>query len=125
MWHGKNPTPSSALTAAAYLLQFPLLCALLGDAGPRLAQRGDGSLTSRTLTVVALLAIIVSLVHSYRGVSILPRDAKLGICWKSPREYQLLPANVDFANDAGRYITHAKLLAPIWTAGCELPLLGL
>jgi hypothetical protein len=73
--------------------------------------------------VLALLAIIVSFLHSYRGVSIMPRDAKLGIGWKSPREYQLLPANVDFANAAGRYITHAKLLAPIWTAGCELPLL--
>jgi hypothetical protein len=106
-----------------YLLQFPLLCALLGAAGPRLAQRGDGSLTSRTLTVVALLVIIVSFVHSYRGVSIMPRDAKLGIGWKSPREYQLLPANLDFARAAGPYIAHAKLLAPIWTAGCELPLL--
>jgi hypothetical protein len=106
-----------------YLLQFPLLCALLGPAGPRLAQRGDGSLTSRTITVVALLVIIVSFVHSYRGVSIMPRDAKLGIGWKSPREYQLLPANLDFARAAGPYIGHAKLLAPTWTAGCELPLL--
>jgi len=32
-----------------------------------------------------LLAIIVSFVHSYRGVSILPRDAKLGSGWKSPK----------------------------------------
>jgi hypothetical protein len=35
----------------------------------------------------------------------------------------LLPANIEFANAAGKYIAHAKLLAPIWTAGCELPLL--
>jgi hypothetical protein len=31
--------------------------------------------------------------------------------------------NVEFAKAAGRYIAHAKLLAPIWTASCELPLL--
>jgi hypothetical protein len=35
----------------------------------------------------------------------------------------LLPANVDFAKAAGAYIAHAKLLAPNWTASCELPLL--
>ena len=52
-------------------------------AGPLRSQRDDGSLTNRTLTVVALLAIIVSFVHSY--VSILLRDAKLGIGWKSPK----------------------------------------
>ena len=40
-----------------------------------------------------------------------------------PREYQLLPANSDFAKAAGRYIAHAKLLARGWTASCELPLL--
>jgi hypothetical protein len=56
-------------------------------------------------------------------VSILPRDPKLGVGWKSPTECQLLPANIDFAKAAGRYIAHAKLLAPTWTAGCELPLL--
>ena len=53
----------------------------------------------------------------------MPRDAKLGIGWKSPTEYQLLPANTDFARVAARYIAHAKLLAPDWTASCELPLL--
>jgi len=35
----------------------------------------------------------------------------------------LLPANLDFAKAAGPYIAHAKLLAPNWTASCELPLL--
>jgi len=65
----------------------------------------------------------VSFLYAYRGLSILPRDPKLGIGWKSPREYQLLPANLDFAKAAGRYIAHAKLLAPTWTASCELPLL--
>jgi hypothetical protein len=53
----------------------------------------------------------------------MPRDQTLGIGWKSPREYQLLPANINFAKAAGRYIAHAKLLAPGWTASCELPLL--
>jgi hypothetical protein len=73
--------------------------------------------------VLALLAILGSFLYAYRGLSILPRDAKLGIGWKSPREYQLLPSNVDFAKAAGKYIAHAKLLAPNWTASCELPLL--
>jgi len=53
----------------------------------------------------------------------MPKDAKLGIGWKSPKEYQLLPANIEFAKTAGSYIAHAKLLVPTWTAGCELPLL--
>src|SRR6266550_3912357 len=105
-----------------YLLQFPLLCALLGAVGPRLAQPGN-FLKGGLVTILALSAVIVSFFYSYRGLSIMPRDVKLGIGWESPREYQLLPANVDFANAAGRYIAHAKLLAPAWTASCELPLL--
>jgi hypothetical protein len=105
-----------------YLLQFPLLCALLGAAGPRLAQPSN-FLKDRLVTVIALSAVIVSFFYSYRGLSILPKDQKLGIGWKSPTEYQLLPANVAFAKAAGRYIEHAKLLVPTWTAGCELPLL--
>src|SRR5207253_2807740 len=80
-------------------------------------------LKDRLSTLVAVLAVVGSFVYGYRGVSIMPRDAKLGIGWKSPREYQLLPANVDFAKAAGPYIAHAKLLAPNWTASCELPLL--
>src|SRR5882724_1240351 len=105
-----------------YLLQFPLLCALLGAVGPRLERPGH-FLKGRLGTILALSAVIVSFFYSYRGLSIMPRDAKLGIGWKSPREYQLLPANVDFAKAAGKYIAHAKLLAPTWTASCELPLL--
>jgi hypothetical protein len=77
----------------------------------------------RAVIGAALGAIILSFVFTYRGVSILPRDPKLGVGWKSPTECQLLPANIDFAKAAGRYIARAKLLAPIWTAGCELPLL--
>jgi hypothetical protein len=105
-----------------YLLQFPLLCALLGAAGPRLAS-SRSLLKDRLVTVLALSVVIVTFAYSYRGLSIMPRDPKLGIGWKSPKEYQLLPANVQFAKAAGSYIAHAKLLVPTWTAGCELPLL--
>jgi Family of unknown function (DUF6077) len=106
-----------------YLLQLPLLCAMLAAAGPRLAEWPGGSLKDRMVTELALLAIILSFFYSYRVLSIMPRNAKLGIGWKSPKEYQLLPANTDFAHVAGKYIAHSKLLAPNWTASCELPLL--
>jgi len=105
-----------------YLLQLPLLCALVAAAGPRLARQARPC-TGRLPTAVALLAVILSFIYSFGGLSIMPRDPALGIGWKSPGEYQLLPANVDFARAAGRYIAHARLLAPTWTAGCELPLL--
>ena len=105
-----------------YLLQLPLLCALLGAAVSRLAQPAS-LLRYRLITVAAVLAILVSFLFTWHGISILPKNENLGIGWKSPREYQLLPANVEFAKAAGKYIAHAKLLVPIWTAGCELPLL--
>ena len=73
--------------------------------------------------MLVLSALIVSFCYSYHGLSVVPRDARLDVGWKSPKEYQLLPANIDFAKAAGRYIAHAKLLAPNWTASCELPLL--
>jgi hypothetical protein len=105
-----------------YLLQLPLLCTLLAAAGSRFMQRGF-SLKDRLLTQASVAAIILSFLYSYRTLSIMPRNPKLGIGWKSPRAYQLLPANVDFAKAARKYIKHAKLLAPDWTASCELPLL--
>lgn len=105
-----------------YLLQLPLLCALIAAARPQLAHKRN-VITERLTTVFALSAIVVSFVGSYHGISIFPKDARLGIAWKAPGDCQLLPANLDFAKAAGRYIAHAKLLAPIWTAGCELPLL--
>jgi hypothetical protein len=104
-----------------YLLPLPFLCVLIAAAAPRLMQKSN--VKERAVIGAALGAIILSFVFTYRGVSILPRDPKLGVGWKSPTECQLLPANIDFAKAAGRYIAHAKLLAPIWTAGCELPLL--
>ena len=119
MWMGNILAPT--YFRLVYLLQLPLLCALVAAGGAWLMQTSN--LKARTVTGAALIAIVVSFVFAYRGVSILPRDSKLGVGWKSPTEYQLLPANIDFANAAGRYIAHAKLLAPTWTAGCELPLL--
>ena len=106
-----------------YLLPLPLLCAMLAAAAPRLADWPGGSLKDRMVTELALLAIILSFFYSYRVLSIMPRNAKLGIGWKSPKEYQLLSANTDFAQAAGKYIAHSNLLAPNWTASCELPLL--
>ena len=105
-----------------YLLQLPLLCTLIAGAGSQLAQKGR-VMNARAQTVLALSAIVVAFVGSYHGLSVLPRYARQGIGWKSPRESQLLPANLDFAKAAGPYIAHAKLLAPNWTASCELPLL--
>ena len=105
-----------------YLLQLPLLCALIAAAGSRLSWRRD-LVKDRFLTALVISVLIVSFCYTYRGLSILPRYAKLGIGWKSPRECQLLPANIAFADAADGYIAHAKLLAPTWTASCELPLL--
>ena len=105
-----------------YLLQLPLLCTLIAGAGSQLAQKGR-VMNARAQTVLALSAIVVAFAGSYHGLSVLPRYARQGIGWKSPRECQLLPANLDFAKAAGPYIAHAKLLAPNWTASCELPLL--
>jgi hypothetical protein len=106
-----------------YLLQLPLLCATLAAAVPRLAEWPGQSLKNQMVTETALLAIILSFFYSYRTLSILPRNPKAGIDWKSPGEYQLLKTNTDFAQAAGKYIAYSKLLAPDWTASCELPLL--
>jgi hypothetical protein len=105
-----------------YLLQLPLLCTSVAAAGPRLCHPGS-PIRDRLNTALAVSAIIVSFVYSFRGLSILPRDPGLGIGWKSPTECQLLPENIAFARAAEKYIAHAKLLAPNWTASCELPLL--
>ena len=90
-------------------------------AGPRLAKWVGSSLKDRAVTTLALLAIVISFAHSYRALSIPPPLPE--IAWKSPAEYQLLKANIAFAQATGRYIAHSKLLAPGWTASCELPLL--
>jgi hypothetical protein len=106
-----------------YLVQLPLLCAMLAAAVPCLTEWSRFSVKNRAIVALALLAVIASFAYSYRTLSIMPLDPKVGIGWKSPREYQLLPANTDFARAAGKYIAHSKLLAPGWTASCELPLL--
>ncbi len=104
-----------------YLLPLPLLCAMLTVAGTRLLQRNNAR--ARLITSCALVAVILSFAYSYHGLSITPRNAKLGVGWKSPGEYQLLPANLEFAKAAGGYIARSKVLMPTWTAGCDLPLL--
>ena len=105
-----------------YLVPLPLLCAILPAAGPRLLGRAPGGpLGDRLLLASALLAVIMSFLYSYRALSITPISEQAG--WKSPLEYQLVKENTDFARAAGKYIEHDKLLAPTWTAGCELALL--
>lgn len=105
-----------------YLVPLPLLCAMLPAAGPRLLGRAPGSpLGDRLLLTGALLAVIISFLYTYRALSITPISGQAG--WKSPLEYQLVKENTDFARAAGKYIEHNKLLAPTWTAGCELALL--
>ncbi len=106
----------------AYLLQLPFICAMLGAAGSKLFKTSQHT-KSRLLTAAAVLVVFLSFVFTCRGVSLMPRDPELGIGWKTPRDYQLLPVNIDFARAAAHYIRHAKLLAPCWTASCELPLL--
>ncbi len=106
-----------------YLLQLPLLFSMLPAAFFPLATWTRRSLGVQILANAALLAIALSIFYSYWTLSIMPRNPKRGIGWKSPSEYQLLKVNTDFARAAGIYIAHSKLLAPTWTASCELPLL--
>ena len=113
---------AAAYFRLVYLVQLPLLCTLIAAGGSQLVQRGR-VMNVWAQTVLALSAIVVAFGGSYHGLSILPRDARLGIGWKSPGEVQVLPANLAFAKAAGPYVAHAKLLVPTWTAGCELPLL--
>ncbi len=91
-----------------YLLQLPLLTALVAAAAPQLTKQTDFSARERVLTAIGLVSLLIGFVHSYHGLSITPKYPKLGIGWKSPGEYQLLPANVEFAKAAGKYIAHAK-----------------
>ena len=104
-----------------YLLPLPLLCGMLPTAGRRWSELRNARVEDRLLTGLAALALVVSFLHSYREISIMPRNAERG--WKSPRDYQILKTNTDFARAAGKYVAHSKLLAPAWTASCELPLL--
>jgi hypothetical protein len=105
-----------------YLVPLPLLCAMLPVAGPRLFGKTPAAAgRDRLLLAGTLLAIVVSFFYSYRALSITPISGQAA--WKTPLEYQLVKENTDFARAAGKYIEHSKLLAPTWTAGCELALL--
>jgi hypothetical protein len=105
-----------------YLVPLPVLCAMLPAAAPRLLRKQpDGSSRDRVLLAGALLAVIISFLCSYRALSVTPISEQAG--WKSPLEYQLVKENIEFGRAASRYIKHSRLLAPIWSAGCELALL--
>ena len=105
-----------------YLIPLPLLCALLPAVAPGLLRKQPaGSMGNRLVLAGALVAMVISFVYSYGALSIAPISEEAA--WKSPSEYQLVKANTDFARAAGKYIEHSKLLAPTWTAGCELALL--
>ena len=112
---------ATAYFRLVYLLPMPLLCAMLPAAINSWTDAGSGGFRQRMLTDLALLGIIAAFMHSYREMSVMPRSAERG--WKTPLEYQLLKSDTDFARAAGKYIDHSKLLAPCWTASCELPLL--
>src|SRR5256885_1270207 len=51
-----------------YLLQIPLLCAMLAAAGSRLAQPGS-FVKARLATLLPLFAVLVSFLYGYRGLS--------------------------------------------------------
>jgi hypothetical protein len=105
-----------------YLVPLSLLCALLPAAAPRLlGKQLSNAREDRLLIAGALLAVIISFFYGYRALSITPISEQAG--WKSPLEYQLVKENTEFGRAAGKYIEHSKLLAPTWTAGCELALL--
>jgi hypothetical protein len=104
-----------------YLLPLPLLCAMLAMSIYRWSEMPRGWFKDWLLTSLAVFALLLVCVHSFRRLSIMPITKARG--WKSPSEYQLLPANIDFARAARGYIARSKLLAPAWTASCELPLL--
>jgi hypothetical protein len=105
-----------------YLVPLPLFCALLPAAAPWLSRkRASDCRGDRLLVAGALLTVIITFVYDFHALSITPISEQAG--WKSPREYQLVKENADFAQAAGKYIEHSKLLVPTWTAGCELALL--
>ena len=103
-----------------YLLPIPLLCVFLPLA---IAPEPAGRFEKRASVwgIAATLAVLLGCAFAYRGLSLAPRNKTLA--WKSPLAYQILPANLQFAKAAGPYIAQSKLLAPAWTASCELPLL--
>ena len=101
-----------------YLLPIPLLFLFL----PLLLERRprDGN-AGRFWSLAAAMTVVLACAYGYKGLSIAPKNPILA--WKSPLAYQILPANLKFAKAAGSYIGESKLLAPAWTASCELPLL--
>jgi hypothetical protein len=104
-----------------YLLPLPLLCAMVATVVRKWISTPSRFLPERVLPGIAIGAVISVLFYSSRSLVILPRSEQLG--WKSPLDLQLQRPNVEFAKAAKPYLEHSKLLAPGWTASCELPLL--
>lgn len=101
-----------------YLMPLPLAFVFLPQAiqsGPKLSWRSQG------WGVIGALLIVAFVVFSFRSLAIAPRGNGLG--WKSPGDLQIRPENMAFARAAHSYLVQSKLLAPAWTASCELPLL--
>jgi len=104
-----------------YLLPIPLLCGMLPVGIQGIVGAYDSRIAARLISLFAMAATIVVFFYTSGRWSISPRSPQAA--WKSPRDYQLLKENVDFAVAAGPFIARSKLLAPGWTASCELPLL--
>lgn len=116
----------SNITAACYfrlvyLLPVPLLCGFLPEIAGRLLKPAEYQWHQRLASAAAISILFVACARDYQVLTIQPRNTRLH--WKSPSDYQILPSNLQFAQAAGPYIAHGKLLAPEWTASCELPLL--
>ncbi|MEP6955977.1 MAG: DUF6077 domain-containing protein [Chthoniobacterales bacterium] len=115
----------SSITASCYfrlvyLMPLPLLAALLPAAFVKSYPSASFD-TPRLVRFGAVAFVVLFCVLNFRKVTVAPRSSLLS--WKSPLADQFLPANVAFAREADPLIAHSKLLAPNWTASCELPLL--
>ncbi len=103
-----------------YLMPLPLLIVFLPVAFWRDPERSRKNL-GFVSGIIGVAAIVVSTAFSFRSLTVSPGSQTLR--WKSPLDYQILPDNIKFARAAAQYLAHGKLLAPAWTASCELPLL--
>lgn len=103
-----------------FLLPIPLLSAMVSLGIVNLVSRNATS-KDRLINGFGVATIAAVFAFTPGRFAITPRNPRAA--WKSPGDYQLLRENVDFARAAGPYIAQSKLLAPDWTASCELPLL--
>jgi hypothetical protein len=104
-----------------YLVPLPLLCAMIPDTAWKRSPVPSRLLGNRMVLAVGVGAIVAVILFSSPSLMILPRPGQFE--WKSPSDLQFERNNLAFARVAGSYLEHSKLLAPGWTASCELPLL--